>query len=209
MTLRGGVLTLALFLASAAGAQELTITPGWACTGDRLVLQWTGAGTSLVRLEETVGASTRVDTARGRSGRAERTLQGTTVFHLSSGAPGSWSRIDTVSAHPESMTHNLHRPAPTCAGRLSLTSMAIPPARASDRIRARSVTNQGTEPIYILHRGRSTRLAPGESTTLFNDTPFSGDWGVIVDTGEFNKACPAGGTVPAPEIRVEIITVCG
>jgi hypothetical protein len=107
------------------------------------------------------------------------------------------------------MEHNLMRSAATCSGRLSLTSMAIPPAAASDRIRPRGVTNRGKDAVLITHRGVTVRLAPGESTSAFNDAPFSGDWGVIVDTGAYNGFCPLPSGAPAgPPIDVLIVTSC-
>jgi hypothetical protein len=87
--------------------------------------------------------------------------------------------------------------------------MAIAPAHASDRIKPRSVTNRGHDAITILHRGVFVRLAPGESTSQFNGLPFSGDWTVVVDTGDYNKYCPLPAGAPTgPPVDVLIVTSC-
>jgi hypothetical protein len=70
------------------------------------------------------------------------------------------------------------------------------------------VTNHGSTPVLVWHRGVSVRLAPGDSTTAFNGLPFSGDWGVIVDTGAYNDACPVRPGATAPPIDVQIVTSC-
>lgn len=72
------------------------------------------------------------------------------------------------------------------------------------------MTNQGAEPATILHRGVRARLTPGESTEVFNAEPFSGDWGVVVDTGITNDACAAGASgAEMPQVDVVIVTACG
>jgi hypothetical protein len=159
----------------------LSLQPGWACPGDTVIVRW--------------GEETRSQIARGTE-EIQRVR-----------ADGSLVR-DTLSVHPPEMVHELRRASATCAGRLSLTSMAIPPAHASDRIRPRSVTNHGEQPVLITHRGITVRLAPGESTDRFNTVPFSGDWGVIVETGDYNGFCPAPAGRTGPPIDVRIVTSC-
>jgi hypothetical protein len=170
--------------APAATSPALGLQPGWACPGDTVVLRFGSETTSMI-------ARTTEEIRRTR-------------------ADGSVA-LDTLSIHPAEMVHELRRPSATCAGRLSLTSMAIPPARASDRIKPRSVTNHGAHPVLITHRGITVRLAPGESTDRFNTVPFSGDWGVIVETGEYNGFCPVPSNTPGvsgPPIHIRIVTGC-
>lgn len=128
--------------------------------------------------------------------------------------PGDHYRITAeTSVHPERMEHNLVRDGAACAGRLSVTSMAIAPARASDSIRPRAVTNRGDRAVSVTHRGTTVRLAPGETTHAFDAAPFSGDWGVVVDTGASNPYCPPPGSgeraePAAPRVDLLIITAC-
>lgn len=164
---------------------SLNLQPAWACPGDTVVLRF--------------GAETGSLIARATEEVRRQRPDGTAV-------------LDTLSVHPPELVHELRRASAACAGRLSVTSMAIPPAQASNRIRPRSVTNRGTQPLLITHRGITVRLAPGEETDRFNGVPFSGDWGVVVETGEYNPYCPAPASTPAggagPPIDVRIVTSC-
>jgi hypothetical protein len=181
----------------AAPTPTLSAQPGWLCPGDSYVIRWNGPpGTRVLR----AGAS--VVDGQTFVASAETVLSALNTENQT-------IATDTVSLHPDRMEHNLVRPAASCAGRLSLTSMAIPPASASDRIRPRSVTNRGKDAVHITHRGVTIRLAPGESTEAFNNVSFSGDWGVIVDTGAYNAFCPLPPGAPAgPPIDVLIVTGC-
>lgn len=120
---------------------------------------------------------------------------------------------DTINVHPPQWEHNVQRRA-SCSGRLSVVSTpGLPVGRASERIRPRSVVNNSTTAVIVTHRGRSVRLEPGAATTAFSDVPFTGDWGVVVDTGVTNEFCPvpepaSPGGAPAPEVHVVIITSC-
>ena len=209
---RIAVLVVGLMLGTLqhARAQGFTISPGWACEGDRIAIRWAGdAGAKPSGSWETPGASGSVTFA---GVDAYHVLRGATVLRLTTDRAGTTPLVDTVDVHDPTMEHEWTRPA-ACEGRLSTASMAIPPARASDRIKPRSVTNKGTQPVLIWHRGRSMLLLPGESTTAFNTLPFSGDWGTIVDTGAYNAACPAPpatSTPPPdpPKIQVVIVTAC-
>ena len=176
----------------------LALEPGWVCPGDTTHIRWnTGSGTVRVQAgaasrEVTLPASVRVD-------------EETVITH----AGGS----DTISVHPAQWEHNVQRRA-SCSGRLSVVSTpGLPEGRASERIRPRSVVNNGTTAVVVTHRGRSVRLAPGEATSAFSDVPFTGDWGVVVDTGVTNEFCPVPepappGGAPAPEVHVVIVTSC-
>jgi hypothetical protein len=203
------VIALLLYLSKRTAAQSFTISPGWACDGDRIAIRWTGApGAKPSAFWESQGSSGTIAFA---GVEASHILRGTTTLRLTSDRPES-QVVDTVHVHEPTMEHEWTRPA-ACAGRLSTASMAIPPARASDRIKPRTVTNRGTEPVLIWHRGHAMRLEPGESTTSFNGLAFSGDWGAVVDTGPYNAACPAppagsGSTPAAPKVQVVIVTAC-
>ena len=160
-----------------AGAQEMRATPGWACAGDTIAISWTTpAERSALRFAELVDGRVRdVPLDSSMPNRVLRGLHATTVFRLGITIDGATRDLeDTVEAHADSMTHELRRTA-SCSGRLSLTTMAIPPIGASDRIRPRSVANRGTTAVWIVHRGHSVRLAPGEGTNAFDTIPFSGD----------------------------------
>ncbi len=171
--------------ATPAPHPSLSLQPGWACPGDTVILRFGNEATPML-------ARTTEEVRRTR--------------------PDGSVAVDTLSVHALEMVHELRRPSASCAGRLSLTSMAIPPARASDRIKPRSVTNHGAQPVLITHRGITVRLAPGESTDRFNGLPFSGDWGVIVETGDYNSFCPVPANAPAggagPPIDIRIVTNC-
>jgi hypothetical protein len=186
-------------------AAALTAQPNWLCKGDEYVLRWNGQPSSLIR--ESEGATPA--TTSLRDGLRFQASLPTLLRAVNSN--GEQLAADTISLHPERMEHNLIRPAATCAGRLSMTSMAIPPATASDRIKARNVTNRSHHHVVIVHRGVTVRLAPGESTDRFRAVPFSGDWGVIVETGDYNEFCPiqnGAGSKPAPRIDLLIVTSC-
>jgi hypothetical protein len=194
-----------------AGAQEMRATPGWACPGDTIAISWTTpAARSSLRFAELVdGRVLDVPLDSSMPNRVLRGLHATTVFRLGITADGATRELqDTVEAHADSMTHELRRTA-SCSGRLSLTTMAIPPIGASERIRSRSVTNRGMTPVWIVHRGLSVRLAPGEGTSAFDTIPFSGDWGVIVDSGANNRSCPATATDAAPPPAIDIVIITG
>jgi hypothetical protein len=190
-----------------AEAQGFSISPGWVCDGDQVTIRWSGdPGAKL-----SAGWSSPAGTGSSpfATNELSRQIKGTTVFNLSAVRDTvRQTLVDTVAVHPPTMEHNWQRPS-SCAGRFSTSSMAIPPARASDGIRPRSVTNHGTQPVLLLHRGRFVRLLPGESTTAFNDVPFSGDWGATVDTGPYNLSCPARPETTPPPIHIVIITGCG
>ncbi len=177
----------------------LSAQPGWLCTGDSYVIRWSGPANTRV-LRDSQAAALPLD--------QPFTATGETVLRALNPS-GRVLAADTVAVHPEQMEHNLVRAAATCAGRVSLTSMAIPPTQASDRIRPRSVTNRGKDAVVITHRGVTVRLASGESTERFNNVPFSGDWSVLVDTGAYNAYCPVPVTGPAgPPVDVLIVTGC-
>lgn len=190
-----------LFLCTAdLPAQEsaqLSARPNWVCSGDEYEIVWNGgARHQLMR-----------DGLRGELRPGLRFTARTETVLRALDPRGDVVSTDTVSVHPQQMEHNLIRKVATCAGRLSLTSMAIPPAVASDRIKPRRVVNLGTTAVYVMHRGIVVKIEPGATTDGFNDVPFSGDWGVVVDTGAYNAACPVGDSA-GPAIVVRIVTMC-
>jgi hypothetical protein len=206
---RSVVVSLLLVMGRSVAAQSFAISPGWACEGDRIGIRWTGEpGAKVSGTWESSGASGTIAFA---GSEASHLLRGTTTLRLTADRPGT-QLIDTVNVHEPTMEHEWTRLA-ACAGRLSAASMAVPPARASDHIKPRTVTNRGTEPVLIWHRGHAMRLEPGESTTSFNGLPFSGDWGAIIDTGPYNATCPVppAGSSSAPavqKVQVVIVTAC-
>lgn len=183
---------------------RLVAEPGWLCRGDTYALRYEGPGTPAQQLVLAPEAAAP-DTMMLVTGM-QQTVGGPTSLYALGG--GNVLASSTLSLHPEQMEHNFVR-ASRCSGRLSMASMAIPPSQASDSIRPRSVTNQGQEPVTITHRGITVRLEPGEQTDVFNAEPFSGDWGVVVDTGSYNSACPTPGEDnDPPKVEVIIITAC-
>ncbi|HEX2095143.1 MAG TPA: hypothetical protein VHG28_22275 [Longimicrobiaceae bacterium] len=182
---------------------SVSAQPGWLCPGDSFRITHAGlsAAPAVVERTDSQGRQTSPYAPEARY-----VARGRTVIS-SPGVPGT----DTTSIHPDRMEHNFVRERASCAGRLSLASMAVPPAGASDRIRPRSVTNRGADPITVTHRGVTVRLAPGETTHAFDGLPFSGDWGVVVDTGAYNPFCPVptdGRPATAPRVDVLIVTAC-
>ena len=178
--------------------------PGWLCPGDTYALRYEGPDGPPLRLVLTpeTGPSETLAFADGLR------LTATSETALEARDANRVVATDTLSIHPERMDHHFTRAA-SCSGRLSVASMAIAPSQASDRIRPRSVTNRGREPITLTHRGITVRLASGEETHAFDAVPFSGDWGVVVDTGPYNDACPRGTeAATAPQIEVIILTSC-
>lgn len=183
---------------------RLVAEPGWLCSGDTYALRYEGLGEPAHQLVLAPEAM-EPDTVAWQEG-LRQVADGPT--HLYAIGEDGVLASSTLSLHPEHMEHQFVRPS-TCSGRLSLASMAIPPTRASDSIRPQSVTNQGKETVTITHRGVTVRLAPGERTDAFNGYPFSGDWGVVIDTGTYNPACPTPvDGVEVPKVEVIIITAC-
>jgi hypothetical protein len=179
--------------------RPLRAEPGWLCQGDEFTIRWSGA--SPARLETTKQAFDVRDGLR---------LAASDSGILRALAPnGTLIAAETLSFHPDRMEHNFVRPTAACAGRLSVASMAIAPSRASDRIRPILVTNRSPHTVLIVHRGRSVRVRPGASTTELNDVPFSGDWGVVVET-TYNTWCPvpADTTPVEPKVDLLIVTSC-
>jgi hypothetical protein len=180
----------------------LSLEKGWLCSGDEYSLTW--SGNAAARLVRTAGGRREESVLTGPFRAAAREETELRVL----GTNDSTLALDTVYLHPDRMEHNFVRPTTTCAGRLSVTSSAINPSSGSDRIKPRNVTNRGQHAVTITHRGITVRLAPGESTDRFNALPFTGDWGVVIDTGDYNKYCPAP-TAPAPlPVDVLIVTEC-
>lgn len=184
----------------------LTATPSFLCTGDEYQLRWNGeGGANAVETTAALATTYPLDTMVLR-----RALGDFVVKAVS--ARGDSLAGMRIELHPEKLEHELKRASTTCAGRLSTTSFALDPSTTSPRVLPIAVKNRGDRPVTVVHRGMSVRLLPGESTTAFNGVEFSGDWGVIVDTGPLNPFCPLTATTPRPStsasVDVLIVTQC-
>jgi hypothetical protein len=207
-----GLIALAYAGAPIAAQERPTIGPGWLCAGDSVAIRWDGRSTTDLFIEaESRGKLTR-ETPVITALTAWQRVDTTAILRVTAKVGGTTvSVLDTVNFHPAQVEHEWRRPAASCSGRLAVSSMGLRPASISDRIKPVSVTNRGGHAITLYHRGRSIRLEPGEQTDAFNADPFSGDWGVIVDTGPYNKSCPAStgdGAIPPPPLDVLIVTRC-